>query len=114
MAALVRPAKLDGLGEQPTDVECRGHDVDALVRDVVLHARLGVDGQLNSFVHGATETRVVFARVQVVSVVLGVVDVVLGSVAAQALGGHLELPGSIAKGHESEDAEEQANRLGRD
>ena len=42
LVVLVSPAKLDTLAKQPAHMQGRGHDVGALVSDVVLHARVGV------------------------------------------------------------------------
>ncbi|KIH89564.1 hypothetical protein SPBR_06515 [Sporothrix brasiliensis 5110] len=114
LAVAVRAAEIDALAKELTDVVGAGHDASTLVGNVVLHARVGVDGELDALVHGAAEARVVAAGVEVVGIVLGVVDVVFGAVGAQALGGDLEFAGAIAKRQEAQDAEQQANGLGRD
>lgn len=44
---------------------------------------------------------------------LGVVDVLLRPVAAKSVPGDLEFLGAIAKGHEAQDPEQDADRLGR-
>lgn len=73
---LVPSPKLDTLSEKTADVKSAGHDVHVLVGDVVLHACLFIDGQLNSLIDGATQTTVVLTSILVVSVVLGVVNMV--------------------------------------
>lgn len=107
-----------------------GHDARAFVGDVVLHAGLGVNGELSLLVDGPTEASVVLAGIAgAVAISLGVVNVVLGTVGSckgvlvhctlssgkeghtEALGGDFELLASIAKGHEAKNAEEQTDGL---
>ncbi|EPE06016.1 hypothetical protein F503_02845 [Ophiostoma piceae UAMH 11346] len=112
--AAVGAAELDAAAEELAHVVGTGHDVGALVCNVVLHAGLGVDAELDALVDGATQAGIVAAGIDVVGVVLGVVDVVLGAVAAQTVGGDLELFGAVAKGQEAENTEQQTDGLGRD
>lgn len=56
---------------------------DMLIRDVVLHACLGVDGKLNIFIYRASQPAVVISRVQVVGIVFWVICFSVGS-ASQA------------------------------
>ena len=117
LVVLVSPvaaAELDAFPKELANMQRRGHDVDILIRNVILHARLGVDAELDLLVHGAAQTTVVLRRIFVIGIVLGVVDVVLGAVAAQTVGRDLELAAAIAKGEEAEDAEEQTDGLSRD
>ena len=92
----------------------RGHDANTLVRNVVLHASLGINGELDLLVNGPTETAVVLTGILVISVVLGVVNVLLGPVATKSFAGNFELAGAIAEGHEAEDAKEEADSFSRD
>jgi hypothetical protein len=45
--AAIGAAQLDAPGEETADVLCRGHDAGIFVGNVVLHARLLVDGELD-------------------------------------------------------------------
>lgn len=69
-----------------------------LVGDVVLHSSAFVDGKLDSLVDWATKGCVVLGSIFVVGVILWVIDVVFWTVAAETLGGDLELLGSISAG----------------
>lgn len=110
---LVLATKLDTTTKKPPDKLCRGHDTGALVRNVVLHARPRVDCELCPLIDGASQTPVIVSSILALGVPLGVVDVLFGAVAAKTLGGDLEFAGTVAKGHEAQDAEEQTNGLGR-
>lgn len=114
VVVLVAAAELDAAGKEGSDVLGRSHDVIRLGGNVALHSAALVNGELGLLVDGASEAVVVLGGVDIVGIVLGVVDVVLGAVAADAVGGDLELAGAVAKGHEAEDAEEQADGLGGD
>ena len=115
VAALgIAPAEGYALRDELLGEASGRHNPSILVRDVVLHARLLVDAKLNVLVDRGPKLPVVAAGILVVGVVLGVVDVLLGAVAAEALGGELELAGSETKGHEAEDAQQQADGLGGD
>ena len=89
------------------------HATGTLVCNVVLHACLGIDRQLSFFVDWASKALIVLTSINVLGVILGVVDVVLGTVAAQSFGSDLELARAVAEGHETENAEQKANGLGR-
>ena len=109
---LVRAAQANALAEELANMLSRGHDASVLVGNVVLHAGLLVNGELDTLIDGATKAAVVVAGVDVVGIVLGVVDMVLGAVAAQAVGGDFKLAATIAKGQETEDAEKEADGFG--
>lgn len=79
VVTLVPSTELDALSEEASDMESTGHDVHVLVCNVILHARLFIDGQLDTLVDGATQTTVILTRVFVVGIVLGVVNVVCES-----------------------------------
>jgi len=111
-AVLVATGELNALAKEIADVLGRSHDANVLIGDIVLHTRLLVDGELNTLVNRATESTVVLSSILVVGIVLGVVDVVLGTVAAKAISCDLELAGAIAKSHEAQDAEQQPDSLG--
>lgn len=74
--ALIPPTELDTLSEEASNVESTGHDVHVLVGDVILHACLFIDSELDTLVDGASQATVILTRVLVVSVVLGVINVV--------------------------------------
>lgn len=114
VVVLVGTSQLNAAGEEVPHMLGRSHDVGSLVGNVVLHARLGVDGELRSLVNGAAKAPVVLAGIDIVGVVLGVINVVFGTIAAEALGGDFEFAGAVAKGQEAEDAEQETDGLCRD
>ena len=57
-------------------MESTRHDVRVLVGDVILHACLFIDGQLDALVDRASQATVILTRVLVIGVVLGVVNMV--------------------------------------
>jgi hypothetical protein len=113
-ASSIGPPQADALAKEPAHVQSGGHDARLLVGNVVLQAGAGINGQLHALVDRAPKSAVVLCSVEVVGIVLGVVDVVLGAVAAQAVCGDLELARAIAKGHEAQDPEEDADGFGGD
>ena len=110
---LVSTGKLDGTSKEFLDVPGGSHATGTLVCNVVLHACLGIDRQLSFFVDWASKALIVLTSINVLGVILGVVDVVLGTVAAQSFGSDLELARAVAEGHETENAEQKANGLSR-
>lgn len=60
-------------------MESTCHDVRVLIGDVVLHACLFIDGQLDALVDGASQATVILTCVFVVGIVLWVVNVVCES-----------------------------------
>lgn len=114
IVALIVASKLNALGEKPSDMQSARHDVSTFVRNVVLHAGLFVNGELNSLIDGATEATVVLPGIDVVGIVLGVVDVILRAVGPQTVSRDLELAAAIAEGEEAENAEEEADGFGGD
>lgn len=114
VAARIAASELNALSEQGANMFSRAHDIDILVGDVILHAALRIDSQLDSLVNRATKAAVVLTSVLVIGIVLGVVNVVLGAVAAQTIGGDLELAATIAEGEEAENAEQEADGLSGD
>lgn len=114
LVVLIATTELDAGGEQLPHVLSGGHDTDALVCNVVLHAGLGVDAQLSVLVNGTSKSRIIVCGVDVVGIVFGVVDVLLRAVAAKSFSSDLELARSIAKCHESEDAKQETDGLGGD
>jgi hypothetical protein len=113
-ASTVGPSQADTLAKEPAHMQSGGHDARLLVGNVVLQAGAGINGQLHALIDRAPEPAVVLCGVEVVGIVLGVVDVVLGAVAAQAVCGDLELARAIAKGHEAQDPEKDADGFGGD
>jgi hypothetical protein len=75
----VEPAIVNRSGEAISQIAGAGGVVAALVADVVLHARSGVDFGFNTF-DRAAEALVIFASVFAISVAERVIDVFLRSV----------------------------------
>ncbi len=109
---LVATTKLDAAGEELANMLRRGHDVIRFRSNIFLHAIALVDGEFGILVDRASEALVVLPGVDVVGVVLGVVNVVFGTVAADSIGGDFEFAGAVAKGHEAKNAEEQTDCFG--
>lgn len=114
LVVLVSTAELDAAAEEVSDVLGRGHDASTLVRNVVLHTGLLIDAKLNALINGATKSAIVLAGILVIGVVLRVVNVVFGAVAAKPISSDLELLGAVAESKEAKDTEEQTDRFGRD
>lgn len=114
LAFLVAAAELDTVGKELSDMLGRGHNVTRLKGNVLFHAGALVNGKLSFLVDGATEAVVVLAGVDIVGVILGVVNVVFGAVAADSIGSDFEFSGAVSKSHETKDAEEQTDGFGRD
>lgn len=113
LVTVVRSSEFNAATKEGLDMAGGGHNVGTLVGDVVLQASLLVDAELNTLIDGATKSLVVLASVNIIGVVLGVVDVVLWTVAAETVSSHLELLGAIAEGEETQDAEKETDGLGR-
>ena len=109
LIAIVLPPEVDRPLEQILDESRRRDDAEVFRGDVVFQAGPLVDGQLLPLVDGSSQSFVVLTGVDVVGVVLRVVDVLLGSVAAQAVAGDFELLGGVAEAHEAEDPEDDAD-----
>lgn len=109
----VSASKLDAALEKLPAMLSRRHNTDTLVCNVVLHARLGINGKLCLLIDRATKSTIVLASVNVLGIVLGVIDVLLGAVAAKALRSDLELARSETEGHETQDAEQETDSLSR-
>jgi hypothetical protein len=73
---LVPSAELNTFGEKASDMESTCHDVDVLIGDVILHACLFINGQLDALVDRPSQATVILTSILVVGVVLGVVNVV--------------------------------------
>lgn len=101
-AARVKPAEVDASGKAVPEVAGAGCPLPRLVGNVALHAgpriNLGFYG-----IDWTPQKRIKLAGVEAVGVALGVVDVLFGPVAAEALLGDFKLLGGIPKGHEGED-----------
>lgn len=110
---LVSTSELNSTTEKLLDVFGRSHDTCPLVCNIVLHARLRVDTKLSFFIDWSSQALIVLASIDVLGVVLGVVDVVLGTVAAQSFRSDLELARTITEGHEAENTEQETNGLSR-
>lgn len=75
-ARVITP-QFDTLGEEAPHMERTRHDISILVRNIILHARFLIHGQLDTLINWASQASVVLASVFVVCIVLRVVDVVL-------------------------------------
>lgn len=111
-AILVVATKLDAAREEIPYVLGRCHNTGAIICDVVLHTRLGIDRELAVLIDRATEATVILLGVLVIGIVLGVVNVVFGSVAAQAVSSDLKFARAITESQETENAKEKANGFG--
>ena len=112
-ATSVAPAEPDASRDQVPDQACRGLDASTLVSNVILHSRLTIDAKLDLLVHGSTQRPMVLASIHVIGVVLGVVNMFLGAVAAKSLSSNFKFFGAKAKSHETEDTEEESDGFGR-
>jgi hypothetical protein len=81
-APAIRPSKPDALAKQSPHVQSGGHDACLLVGNVVLQPRSRIDGQLDTLIDRAPQSRVILCGIEVVGIILGVINVVLGPVAA--------------------------------
>lgn len=111
VVTFVLAGKLNAAGEELPDVKGRRHDISTLVCDVVLHARFLVNGKLSTLIDRTAESPIVLAGVLVLGVVLGIVDVVFGTVATKTIGSNLKLARAEAEGQEAQDTKEQADGL---
>ena len=107
----VLAGKLNAAGEELPDVKGRRHDISTLVCNVVLHARFLVNGKLSTLIDRTAESPVVLAGILVLGIVLGIVDMVFGTVATKTIGCNLKLAGAEAEGQEAQDTKEQADGL---
>lgn len=61
---------LNSLSELSPDQPSTSHDIAVLGGDVSFHSRAFINGELFALVDGATETRIVFAGIFIVGVIL--------------------------------------------
>ncbi len=73
----------------------RSHNASLLVCDVVLHSSSLVDTELDSLVDWSTESLIILGSIDVIGIVLGVVDVIFGPVAAKSVSGNFEFLGML-------------------
>lgn len=111
---LVATTQLNGTREELLHKLGRSHDSGALVGNVVLHARLGVNRELSLLIDGPSEATIVLASIDILRIILRVVNVLLRAVASKSIGGNLELARSETEGHEAKDTKQEADGLGRD
>lgn len=95
------PAKPNALLEGPSHKCLARIPVLALVGNIILHPRPRVNLKLPR-VNRSAQARVIPARILTFTVTFGVIDVLGGEIASQALGGDFELAGSVAVGEEAE------------
>lgn len=72
----VAAGKLNAFAKETTNMQRAGHDIDSLIRNVVLHSRLGVDGQLNTLVHRTTKSAIILTSVLVLRIPQRIINVV--------------------------------------
>lgn len=129
----ILPSMVDAPGQALFNIHGAGIPVAPFVGDVVLHAGLRVDVQLD-LADGRTEPGVMLASVFIVGVVLGVtgggggggsarwvilyaknsLDMLLRAINAQPLGCNLEFLGCKAKSQERENPNQHANGIRRE
>ncbi|KAG7147775.1 hypothetical protein HYQ46_003363 [Verticillium longisporum] len=114
LVAAVFATELDAVAQKVAKKLGRSHNASPLIRNVVLHASLGVDGKLDALINGTTKSTVISSSILVIGIVLGVIDVLLRAVAAEPVSRHLELLRAIAKGEETQHAENETDGLSRD
>jgi hypothetical protein len=110
---LVSTSELNGTAEELLDVFGRCHDACTFVCNIVLHACLRIDRQLSFFINRSSQAFIILTGIDVLGVILGVVDVVLRTVAAQSFGSDLKLARAVTESHETENAEQEADGLSR-
>lgn len=111
---LVIATKLDASSKKISHVLSGSHDIGPFIRNVIFHARLGIDGQLPRFINGSSKAAVILPSILVVGVVFGVVNVVFRAIAPKTISGNLEFARTVAKGQETENAKEESDGFGRD
>ena len=77
---VVTAGELNGATEELADEASRGGDSRVFVGNVVLQTGALIDGELDALIDGSAKTLVILAGIEVICVVLGVVDVLLGAV----------------------------------
>src|ERR1700709_2564754 len=92
---------------------CRSHDPSLFVGNVVLQAGSRVNGQLNTLVDRTTKSAIILGRIKVICVVLGVVDMIFGTIAPKSISRDFEFLCAKSKCHETKNPEEDTNGLGR-
>lgn len=113
-SVLVIATKLDASAKKISHVLSGSHDIGPFVRNVIFHARLGIDGQLSRFINGPSKAAVILPSILVVGVVFGVVNVIFRAIAPKTVSSNLEFARTIAKGQETENAKEESDGFGRD
>ena len=96
------PAKLDASSKKIANKTGRGGDSNVLCSNVVLKPSFWVDSQLATLVYWTSQPSVILASINIVCVVLRVIDVLLGAIAAKSICSHLEFFGAITKAHEAQ------------
>jgi hypothetical protein len=97
----VNAAKVNTSCYAVSDVARAGCPSTTVIGDVILHTCGRIDQEL-LFLDGASETGIVLPCVLVVSIVLGVVNVLLGAVDTESLLGDLEFPRGITERQEAQ------------
>lgn len=72
----VAAGKLNAFTKETTNVQCPGHDIDSLIRKIVLHSGLGVNRQLDTLVHRTTKSGVILTRILVVCIRLWIIQMI--------------------------------------
>ena len=105
------PRQLNASSQSPPQQRRARLNPRVLVRNVVLHTSLRIDGQLDLLVDEATKAGIVLPCVVVVVVVLWVIDVLLRAVAAETVLRDLKLACGVAERQEREDPQHHSDGL---
>lgn len=92
-------AVVDAPSKRVFDITRASSPTTLLVRNVILQAGVGVDGELY-LVNRASQPLVKLAGVGIIGVILGIVDVLFRSVDTKPITSDLEFLGGVAKAHE--------------
>jgi hypothetical protein len=112
VVVLVAAALLNASANQSSKKVCRSHNANTFIGNVVLHASFLVDSQLSLFIDGASESSIIVASVYAFAVSLGIINVLLGSVASEPLGCNFEFARTVTEGHEAENTKQKTDGLG--
>ena len=105
----VHTAKMDTPGETVFDVSSTGSYANPFVGNIVFHARVGVNLQLN-WLHRRPQSLIIHSRVNVVCIVFRVVDMVsLAYSSLKSFLGDFEFSRGVPKCHKGEDPYQYPN-----
>lgn len=111
-AVSVHATEMNGSLEAVANVAGRGSPTSALVGNVILHTRLGIDSEF-LWLDRTAKALIELSSILIVGIVLWVVNVLLGTVDAETLISNFKFTGSIAKAHEGENPDQDADGASR-